>query len=166
MRPQILLPLLAFSLLVAGCGEDKSPEVGEPSDEGGLGSEDGPLPGDPPEKLTNAGLGKGDFALIEAELRCVEANFEGEKLKQASAAVHENWTASPDWVKGVRAHLKAEKEFADKIQSTIDKHAAKVCPEGKPTAKFLDDLGMDAPKPATEGADATEGAAKAAEETP
>ena len=66
-------------------------------------------------RLSSRGLGKEDYALIAAELRCVRAQFKGqaEALGKAETAIFARYSASEDWVERVRAHLNGEPPRGD-----------------------------------------------------
>lgn len=130
-------------LLLAACGSDETKPVGESAPK--ALSVTGFQEGDPDKRLVNSGLGKEDFALIEAELQCVEKAFTGDAGVKAAAAIIEKWLTTEEWVQGVRAHVDAEKQFGEKVQGAMDRHAEKVCPSGVPTAAFLTELGIEAP---------------------
>ncbi len=57
-------------------------------------------------RLSRNGLGKEDFALVEAELACVREHYAADEklLPLAEAAVYQRYGASEQWVERVRVH--------------------------------------------------------------
>jgi len=148
MQNTIRAASFCLLIMLVACGGDEAKPVGE--NDPNHPTLNGFQEGDPDKRLVNSGLGKEDFALIEAELQCVQKAFTGEKASKASAAIIEKWITTEEWVQGVRAHVKAEKEFGEKIQGAMGKHAEQVCPDGVPTVAFLTELGVDGLAPPTE----------------
>ncbi len=84
-------------------------------------------------RLSRNGLGKEDFALVEAELACVREHYAADEklLPLAEAAVYQRYGASEQWVERVRVHLKSEGKYRGKIEDSVALRKNQVCPNGK-----------------------------------
>ena len=124
-----------------GPGEDGASEAG-----GGDGDGDG-------VRLSTRGLGKEDYALIEAELRCIRGQFkeDADALTKATAAIFARYGASEDWVERVRAHLNGEPDVAERLEEMVTRRLAQICVDGVISPELLAE--GPAAEPA-EGADA------------
>lgn len=89
-------------------------------------------------RLGGAGLGKGDFARIEADLECVASHFadDPEGKKKATEAVYRQAGASPEWMTSAREYIGAV-ESDGRIREQIEELKARSCPGGKLTEAFL-----------------------------
>ncbi len=93
-------------------------------------------------RLSRNGLGKEDFALVEAELECVRAHYKDDETLRgrAEAAVYERYGASEQWVERVRVHLKSEGKYRGKIEDSVALRRNQVCPDGVVGAEMLESL--------------------------
>jgi hypothetical protein len=83
-------------------------------------------------RLSRNGLGKEDFALVEAELACVRDHYKDDAVlkPRAEAAVYQRYGASEQWVERVRVHLKSEGKYRGKIEDSVAVRKNQVCPGG------------------------------------
>ena len=95
-------------------------------------------------RLGGAGLGKGDFARIEADLECVAAHYaaDPEGKKRAEEAVYRRAGATPDWMVGAREYIGAV-ESDGRIREQIEELKGRTCPGGTLTEAFLTGLQLD-----------------------
>ncbi len=196
--------LLGSLLLIPGCRPPEdldrggAPKLGELSDsrrggppprqgpgEDGASGDQGGGDGDG-VRLSSRGLGKEDYALIEAEIRCVRGQFkdDADALTKAQTSILERYGASEDWVERVRAHLNGEPDVSNRLEEMVERRLGQICvdgtispellaggtsapaaPEGAGDAPTGDD-GAAAPEgdPAPEGESAPEGEAAPAPE--
>lgn|GEM_PF-3612326 len=141
MRNPLLLLSLLLSMLMA-CSSEPSP-----SGAGGLADltdpdvaragAEGPGPGQPDkgDTLAHGKLDKGDYAAIQAEIRCL-----GEEHTDRVLKAHD---ADRDWLKQVGDRVAAEDGKQARISDEIDAQYAALCPDGKPTAEVRGRLGPE-----------------------
>lgn len=112
-----------------GPGEDGAGEPGDGGDEG--------------PNLSNRGLGKEDYALIEAELRCVRGQFKDDAaaLDKAQAAILDRYGAQEDWVERVRAHLNGEPDVANRLEDMIGRRMGNICKDGTISPELIEPSG-------------------------
>ncbi len=98
--------------------------------------------GDDGTRLSMAGLGKEDFALIEGELRCVEEVYANDQamLTATLQAIYARYGATTEWVGRVRQHVKQEDSFKKKISGAVEERMDQVCPKGKLAAEYQEAL--------------------------
>ncbi len=152
------LPLLALGalLLLPGCrppedlGREGAPKLGElsdsrrgsppprqgPGDDGASGDSGGDGDG---VRLSSRGLGKEDYALIEAEMRCVKGQFkdDADALDKAQGAILARYGASEDWVERVRAHLNGEPDVANRLEEMVERRLGQICIDGTISPELL-----------------------------
>ncbi len=85
------------------------------------------------DALGRGKLGKGDYAEVEAELRCL-----GE---QHLAAVLRAHNAEQSWLTAVRDRIASEPEKQARIAQEIDQIHARICPDGQPNETVRGRLG-------------------------
>ena len=175
MRASLLLSLffLASCRPPEDTGPAGTPKVGEvasrnvPMDgSGGTGA--GPGGGgaaDDGNSMSKRGLGKEDFALIEAELRCVNTQFAADPAakKQATDGIMARYGASDDWVERVRVHMESEPDVAARIDEMVARRMSQVCADGKLSPELL---AAPAAAPAASGAESAVPAAAPVEAAP
>ena len=114
-------------------------------------------------RLSSRGLGKEDYALIAAELRCVRAQFKGqaEALGKAETAIFARYSASEDWVERVRAHLNGEPDVATRLEEMVSRRMEQICIDGTISPELLEGAPAARPDAPADAADAsgTEGEA-------
>lgn len=105
-------------------------KMGRGGGEGGGGDE---------SRLSRNGLGKEDFALVQAELECVRGHYKDDETLRARAetAVYQRYGASEQWVDRVRVHMKSEGKYKGKIEDSVALRQEQVCPGGVVTAEML-----------------------------
>ncbi|GEM_PF-2267965 len=153
------LPVVALGavLLLPGCrppedlGREGAPKLGELSDsrrgsppprqgpgEDGASGDQGGGDGDG-VRLSSRGLGKEDFALIEAEMRCVKAQFKDDAtaLEKAESSILARYGASEDWVERVRAHLNGEPDVANRLEEMVERRLGQICIDGTISPELL-----------------------------
>ena len=93
-------------------------------------------------RLSRNGLGKEDFALVEAELECVRSHFKDDETMRtrAEAAVYQRYGASEQWVERVRVHMKSEGKYKGKIEDSVALRQEQVCPGGTIGSEVLEAL--------------------------
>lgn len=141
--------LLIFPLLLA-CRppEDLGPagvptvgntDAGGKGDAGGGGGEGSRDGGGQEGQLSQKGLGKEDFALIEAELRCVAGQFaqDAPRLQQANEAILARYGASIDWIDRVRMHMDSEPDVQARLDELVRRRMAQVCVGGQLAPELL-----------------------------
>jgi hypothetical protein len=152
------LPLLALggTLLLPGCRPPEdldrggAPKLGElsdsrrgsppprqgPGEDGASGDQAGDGDG---VRLSSRGLGKEDYALIEAEIRCVKGQFKdnADELTKAQAAIMARYGASEDWVERVRAHLNGEPDVATRLEEMVARRLGQICVDGTISPELL-----------------------------
>lgn len=89
-------------------------------------------------RLGGAGLGKGDFAQVEADLQCVESHFASDPEGKAKAieAVYRRAGASPEWMASAREYIGAVEQDG-RIERQVEDLKARTCPGGTLTEAFL-----------------------------
>lgn len=119
---------------------------------GGAGGERG---NDDEGKLSQKGLGKEDFALIEAELRCAATQFadDAPRKQAVTDAIIARYGASADWIERVRVHMDSEPDVQARLDELVRRRMAQVCVDGKLPAELLP-AAPAAPAPANPAAPA------------
>ncbi len=181
MHPFRLLPIaLTLLVLLPACRPPEDIEApptspsGDPGaaarehkatkDKLGRGGEDGAA-GPDDTQLSRNGLGKEDFALVEAELGCVRSHFAADETLRgrAEAAVYMRYGASEQWVERVRVHLKSEGKYKGKIEDAVAMRTKQVCPDGTVDKAMLDELDALLRKDGSEGIVPVAGGARPAD---
>lgn len=131
---------------VADLAARDTPADGSGGAGGGPGTGGGPQ-GDP--KMALLGLGKEDFGLIEAELRCVAGMWKDDATARRSAelGILARYGATEDWVARVRVHMvESEPDVSSRMEELVRRRMAQVCVDGKLSAELL---GAAPPTPPT-----------------
>jgi hypothetical protein len=163
-RLLLTLPLLLGGLLLLpGCRPPEdldrggAPKLGElsgsrrgnppprqsPGSDGSDGSSDKAGGDGDGVRLSSRGLGKEDYALIEAELRCIRAQFKDDSaaLAKAEATIFARYGASEDWVARVAAHLNGEPDVAERLEEMIERRLGQICIDGTISPELLGGAG-------------------------
>ena len=92
-------------------------------------------------RLGGAGLGKGDFARIEADLECVASHYatDADGKARAEAAVYRKAGASAEWMSSAREYIGAV-ESDGRIREQVQDLKARTCPGGTLSESFLQAL--------------------------
>ena len=152
--------LLGSALALGGCRPPEDLDRGAPPKLGELSKRKNPPPrqggdgggggGDNEEdaRLGASGLGKEDFALIEAEIQCVNKQFADDPaaLKQATEAIMARYGAQPEWVERVRVHIAGEPDVASRLEEMISRRQGQICVDGTIAPELIAGGGKGASK--------------------
>jgi hypothetical protein len=145
IRAIVVLTLLVACRPPEDAGPSGVPKVGEVASrdvpmEGSGGQGGGPAAGgEQGQGLSQRGLGKEDFALIEAELRCVGGMYKADPAAKtaAEAGVLARYGANQDWIERVRVHMESEPDVSARMEEIIGRRMAQVCADGKLSPELL-----------------------------
>ncbi len=140
MLVRLALALLALPLLAIACTPPEAvPQVEDVafSEAAAVAERDQ----DAATRLGGAGLGKGDFARIEADLECVASHFgaDAEGKAKAVEGVYRKAGASAEWMDSAREYIAAVEQDG-RIRKQIDDLKARTCPGGTLSESFLQTL--------------------------
>lgn len=93
------------------------------------------------DQLSGSGLGKGDFARVEADMQCIASHFaaDPEGRKRAEDATFRRAHATREWLDGARWYISSV-ETGGRVQREIEDIKLRTCPDGKLSEAFLADL--------------------------